>query len=204
MRGHVIAVWLMVSTVASACSAGSPVSQPPTSPTTVVTGGTSSTSTAVLTEPRRPTKAPPVPRTLDITRYRDDPCVLLTREQQTALNLPQPQNLYGQCQWKTTQPMVSITLDLVIDLNYLTQVYLQSNLENSTFNRKEWVVFDPITVGGQPAVVLNATTQQTASGVLVATSPDDCIDVGVTIETGADPRATAIAMAEQIINNLTK
>jgi hypothetical protein len=200
LRG-LIAASVMIVALASACSPDSTASPPP--PPRVTTT-TTTTSTTTSSDPPRPTKPPPVTRAFDITRYREHPCDLLTREQQTTLGLPGPENSFELCQWKRSEPKVSVNLNLVIDLNYMLQVYLQSNQTNSTFDRKEWVVFDPITVGGQPAVLLNSTTQQTAMGILVATSPDDCIDITVTIETGADPRAMAVAIAEQVVGNLAK
>lgn len=198
MKPHCIVAAVIVSTFAAACS---PDTSAAPSPATT-TGASSTTSrTSGPSEPARPTTPPPVIRTLDLPAYRGHPCDLLTREQQAELNLPQPESRGSLCRWSRDQPKLSVSVDLLIDLNYLTQVYLQSNQENSALGRKEWVVFDPTTVGGQPAVVLNATTQQTASGVLVATSPDDSIDITVTIEPG-DPRATAIAIAEHIVGNL--
>lgn len=197
MKPRCIAAAMIVSTLTAACSPDLAAAPPPTT-----TGATSTTSsTSVASEPSRPTKPPPITRTLDLIPYRAHPCDLLTSDQRAELNLPQPESRGSLCRWTRDNPKLSVSVDLLIDLNYLTQVYLQSNQENSALGRKEWVVFDPTTVGGQPAVVLNATTQQTASGVLVATSPDDSIDITVTVEPG-DPRATAIAIAEHIVGNL--
>lgn len=198
MKPRFIAAAVIVSTLTAACSPDSAAAPPPTT-----TGTTSTTSsTSVPSEPARPTKPPPVTRTLDLLPFRGRPCDLLTPAQQAELNLPKPESRGSLCRWTRDQPKLSVSVDLLIDLNYLTQVYLQSNQDNSTLGRKEWVVFDPITVGGQPAVVLNATTDRTYGSVLVATSPVDCVDVSVSSETEADPRAAAIAIAERIVGNL--
>jgi Protein of unknown function (DUF3558) len=202
MRSRLVAAAVIVSTFIAACSPDTSGFPPPRTPTSRTTSTTPSTPTTTVTsEQRRPTNAPPVTRPLDLVSFRQRPCDLLTREQQALLDLPQPTSVGALCRWTRDQPKVSVSVDLMIDLSYMQQVYLQSNLEDSG-GEKEWVVFDPITVGGQPAVVLNATTQKTASGVLVATSSHDSVDITVTIETGADPRATAISIAEQIVGNL--
>jgi hypothetical protein len=121
------------------------------------------------------------------------------------LGLPQPPtNTSGICSWESSQPKVSITVDPLIDLNFMFIVYLESNAQEPGSDQKKYVVFDPITVGGQPAVVLNTTTHETSSRVLLATSPVDCVNITVTIETGAGARATATGIAEQIVSTLTK
>jgi hypothetical protein len=128
----------------------------------------------------------------------------LTREQQAALSLPRTVDRFDLCGWEKSQPKNSVTVQLLVDLNYLAQVYLESNKEKSGSDRKEWDTFEPITVAGQPAVVLNPTSDRLYSSVLVGASADDEIYVSVITEAAADPRARAIAITEQIMGNLVK
>ena len=170
------------------CSTPDHVTPPPTTPSTAATPTTTTTSS----QTPRPTAAPPVTRTLDIGRYREHPCELLTPTQQAAITLPRTAAGPSLCRWEQTEPKNSVTIQLLVNLNYLTQVYLASN--------KEWVVFDPITVAGQPAVVLNPTTDRTYSSVLIGTGPSDSISVSVTAPD--DPGTRARTIAEQIVGNL--
>jgi len=146
-----------------------------------------------------------VNRTLDISPYRERPCDLLTGVQQNALSLPRTVDRTDLCSWERAQPKDSVTVQLLIDLSYLNQVYLESNKEKSSSGDKEWVTFEPVTIKGQPAVVLNPTTNPTYSSVLVGASTKDSFYVSVTSEiTTTDLRAKAIVIADQIVGNLAR
>ena len=179
---------IIVIVTVTGCATPDHAIPPPTTPSTVSTPTTTTTSSRT----RRPTAAPPVTRTLDIGKYRERPCELLTPPQQAAITLPRIAAGPSVCRWEQPEPRSSVTIQLLVNLNYLNQVYLESN--------KEWEVFEPITVAGQPAVVLNPATDQTYSNVLVGTGPTDSISVSVTAP--ADPTTRARTIAEQIVGNL--
>jgi Protein of unknown function (DUF3558) len=201
-RGIVVTLTLAVAVLAGGCMTGADTTPPSPRPSPTPTTGTTPTDGATSAAPR-PTVAPPVTRTLDIGPYRPRPCDLLTADQQAALDLPRTHDVGG-CTWEKAQPKTKLNVDILADINYFAQVYRESNDEDPPGSGdKEWKVFEPVTIAGQPALVLNPASDRGFASVLVATSPDDSIYVGMTADAPtADPRAMAMTIAEQILSNL--
>ena len=181
------------------CSADKPTSRPSTSAATATVASSAPTTTPRTVEPQRPVAMPPVPRTFELTRFRERTCALVPAASQAELQLPAPTSAFETCTWQ--KPQLTVTIELLVNVSFMRQVYAQSNTD-TIGGEKKWVLFEPITIDGQPALLLKTTTQPDSMLAVVATSPVDCIMVSVTTQT-RDPRVTAIAVAEQAVDTLT-
>lgn len=163
------------------------------------------TVTVTTTVPARPTVAPPVTKTLDIAPYRTRPCDLLTRDQQVALGLP-PESAKTQidCEWKVATPSRTVLVTPFVDEDFFNQAYRQSNDYGYVGSRdRKWEIFEPVAVGGQPAIVASTSSDRFNCGVILATGPVSSIWVVVIDgDRRADSCPGAVAIAERVVGNL--
>jgi Protein of unknown function (DUF3558) len=101
----------------------------------------------VISTADRPTEAPPVTKTVDLSRHEGKPCELLPSAQQASLGLPE-RTYQGPftCEFEQAQPHVKLTFQVLQTSDVLGRAYLESN-------EQKWQRFEPLTIDGLPAVV---------------------------------------------------
>lgn len=191
MRRNAVALALTAVILAAGCGRGEPTS--PASTTTTL---------QALSAPR-PTDAPPVTRPLDLRRYLDKPCLLLTPKQQNTVGLPAgpPETAArDMCRWPVGVPGRYAILILALDLDFLGGVYRESN--DQVDGKPKWGVFETRAIGGQPAVIRASVKGDVACEVVVGIAPNQAIDLTVGGGGSIDACARAVAIAEQMVKNL--
>lgn len=136
--------------------------------------------------------------------YRTRPCDLVKPDQLAALELPpQPTGQAFECEWKPAGPNKVVDLDVMVNGNYLGQVYSESNASAYSDARfRKWEIFEPREVAGQPAVVFGSFDRFNCN-VVVGTSQQDSLVVMVIAENrAADSCPRAVAIAERVVGNL--
>jgi hypothetical protein len=146
----------------------------------------------------RPTVAPPVTRTLDLASYHTRPCELLKPDQRGPFDRPPlaEKDLLERCTFDASVRTSSVTVILGLDGDYLNEVFRVSN-------ERKYQIFEPFTIGQQPAVMINSPPRRTECEVVVGTGPRDSIQVMATGQAmSEDACITAATIAQRVIGNL--
>lgn len=187
LNGYFVAM-LAAALLATGCSPAGEAA-PPTR-----TFSTTRTSTPIS----RPSVVPPVVRSLDLASYRSRPCDLLKPDQQAPFDHPGLANreLISYCTWTKEQTKSQLNVLLVINGDHFKEIFKED------YYRK-WLIFEPRTIGEQPAAVVSDSRDPRYCDVVVATGPKDAIEVsqdsGVVDE---DACVRAVEWAERIVHNL--
>lgn len=146
----------------------------------------------------RPTVAPPVTRTLDLAAYHTRPCELLKPDQRGPFDR-QPlasKDFLERCSYDASLSDSSVTVILGLNGEYLSEVYQASN-------KQHYEIFEPFTIGEQPAVMFNSSPRRTTCEVVVGTAPKDFLHVSAKGQAmSEDACITAATIAQRVIGNL--
>jgi hypothetical protein len=199
-----LCITLIALTAITGCTQDQPTPAPP-HPTT-----TTNVTTTTVPQPARPTAAPPIARTLDIGRHEARPCDLLSAEQVANLGIPadppaRQGELRGICEWPVGAPSGSIRLHVVVKFDILNSAYQESNRRAGSQEEDPliWRIFEPRTIGGQPAVVRAFSDGDGQCDVIVGAGQDQGFSLYIRAEgTSIGACSKGEAMAERIVMNL--
>jgi hypothetical protein len=157
----------------------------------------------------RPTTPPPINRTLDLAAYHNRPCELLKSDQRAPFDGQKvaDSGFLERCAWYKPAGHSVATGFLLLNSNHFAGVYRESNDHLPGGKLDRWWIFAPITIGGQPAVVVSESEDRAQCSVEVATGEPDSVRVEVRLletDKSQDGCATAKVLAERIVGNLQR
>ena len=149
----------------------------------------------------RPTVAPAVSTTLDISAFIPHACPVLSATQRARLAMTMATTASGRkddgaCTWETASPYFRVAVRFTSTANPLAKDY-ERNKEPYG-----WAQFTPVAIGGQPAVLTTSTPDATCTAS-VATARDQ----GLVVVTAGDDRAVdwcgkAVAVATEVLRTV--